>query len=522
MPQAASRESFRAAWRWWLLPALVSFALILVFVDPFIGDWDGLDYTILALHGHPSSMALGRSLFIFYNHWLYLTAHALFGLPPSQAYLLFKYAVVVQGPLAVIACWILARDLTRSLPAATVAALLVTFSSVFVVYSGQVMTDVPAVLLLTIALVVHLRGLQKRRVWMVLIGAALLGAGVNLRETIGFYGPWLVFAPFVCGWRLKRRELVLVAWSCVIFFAFALGPFAYWYLSDPSYQDLWFGWRESMRQEAARHPVGIRNLVPFVVYFFLTSPLVVISLPWAFAREWRERRLTPMLLLAGVGLFANLLLLLNYSTAIVWRYPLCALPALVPLSADYLVATLTKRFHSGRKALITCVVAIALLGVLFGLLIRPVSRQFIKWRALSKTYNGQLGKLPRDAVMISGAQTVAVSYWRGIGEGEWDTIGTGSGWPGDRLAVTIQEYLNRGRRVFLDADPGWWMVCNWQRAEIPEIVKLESQFNFRQVSATIYEVRPHQDTAARDAPNLQRLLPENRPEDVKRCPPLRW
>ena len=100
---SAPRQRFWAAWGWWMPPALIALVLILKVVDPFIGDWDGLDYTILALHGSPSSMALGRSLFIFYNHGLYLLAHSLFGLHPASAYLLFKYSVVAQGPLAVVA-----------------------------------------------------------------------------------------------------------------------------------------------------------------------------------------------------------------------------------------------------------------------------------------------------------------------------------------------------------------------------------------------------------------------------------
>src|SRR5713101_7059083 len=198
--QMRNGKSLLSLWRWWLPPALIALILILVFVDPFIGDWDALEYTVSALRGYPSSMALGRSLFISYNHGLYVIAHAVFNLPPQRAYLLFKYTVVAQGPLAVIACWILTRDLTQSLYAATIAALLVTFSPVFVLYSGQVMTDIPALLFLTIALIVHLRGLQQQRVWLIMCGVALLGAGVNLRETVGFYVPWLIFAPLVCGW----------------------------------------------------------------------------------------------------------------------------------------------------------------------------------------------------------------------------------------------------------------------------------------------------------------------------------
>ena len=512
-----SLQSFWAARRWWLPPALVSLILILIFVDPFIGDWDGLDYTVLSLQGNPSSMALGRGLFIFYNHALYKLANALFNIPPRDAYLIFKYAVVAQGPLAVIACWILARDLSHSVQAATIAALLLTFSPAFIIYSGQVMTDVPAVLLLCVALIIHLRGVRKRSILLLLTGAALLGAGVNLRETIAFYSPWLLLAPFVCGWRLSRRELSYIAVSCVIFLVFALGGFA-WLISDPAYRSAWFGWRESMRGESALHPVQIRNLIPFFVYLFVTSPLVLISLPFAFIKEWRKRRLSPLLLLAALGLFADLLLLFNYSSAIVWRYPLASLPALVPLSGDYLVRTLTQRFHSTRRALTACVVAIVVLVILFGLYIRPISRQFVEWRALSKNYDKQLALLPRDAVVISGQQTVAVTYWRGVGAGEWETIGTGGGWPGRQLVPLIVTYLAQGRRVFLDSDPRWWFVCGWQRDEIPEIAKLESQFHFRRVSTYIFEIRPLDDATALDAPNLKRLLPENRPDDVKKCP----
>ena len=70
--------SFWRAWRWWLPPAVIALALVLYFVDPFIGDWDGMDYTMLSLDGYPSSMALGRNLFIFSNHYLYQVAHAAF------------------------------------------------------------------------------------------------------------------------------------------------------------------------------------------------------------------------------------------------------------------------------------------------------------------------------------------------------------------------------------------------------------------------------------------------------------
>jgi hypothetical protein len=506
-----------SAWRWWLPPAAISLILILLFIDPFIGDWDALEYTVSALRGYPSSMALGRSLFIFYNHGLYVIAHLVFNLPAQRAYLLFKYAVVVQGVLAVIACWKLTHDLTDSRYAATIAALLVTFSPVFVMYSGQVMTDVPALLLLTVALVIHLRGMRQRRVWLVMFGAALLGAGVNLRETVAFYGPWLVFAPFVCGWRVNRRGLLLVALSCLVFLFFASSSFAYWFLGDPNYRAAWFGWLESMRAEAVLHPISIRTIWPWLAFFLATSPLVLIALPLASVREWCRRRLSPILLLAAVGFFANVLLLLSYSTAIGFRYLSTGLPALVPLTANYLVQTLTTRFGTARRAFIASAAVIALIAVCFGMYLWPLRSATMKVRAAAKVYDRELVKLPRDAVMISGALTVAVKYWRGVGAGDWDVIGPGAGWPGTRLGSVIDGYLNQGRRVFLDADPRCWQPCSWHVREIVELARIDSRFHFRQVAPTVFEIRALADPSATDQPHLEKLLPENRPEEVKKC-----
>jgi hypothetical protein len=206
--ETTEAKGLAAAWRWWLPPALLTLVLALLFMDPFAGDWDALDYTVLAVNGQPSSMILGRMLFIFTNHVLWRTIHALFALPPEQAYLLFKYAVIVESPLATIAWWRLTSDLTGSVRAATIAAFMLALSPFYIIYSGQAMTEIPSLLLLAIALTVHLRGLRRGNSLMVLIGAALLGLGVNVREGVGLFAPWLVFAPLACGWKLKPREIV--------------------------------------------------------------------------------------------------------------------------------------------------------------------------------------------------------------------------------------------------------------------------------------------------------------------------
>ena len=474
---------------------------------------------MLSLAGYPSSMALGRNLFIFSNHYLFVVGRTLFDVQPENAYLIFKYAVVAQAPLAVIACWILARDISGSLYAATTAALLIAFSPVFVLYGGQVMTDVPSVLILSTALIIHLRGVRERKLWMVLLGAALMGLGVNLRETIGFFAPWLVLAPFAMGWKFQRREMLYVATSCLVFVVLALGWFAYWFISDPHYRWVWYGWRESMRDESARHPVVLANLKPYITFYFISAPLVFLTLPFAPVLEWRKHRLSPMLLLWLVAFFANLLLFFNYSTTVNWRYFLTGLPGIVPLGAYWLLGVAKKWLGTERRALVASSSVILLMAIIFFIYARPISFEFIERRAMSKEYRHRLQQVPPDAIMISGAQTIAVNYWASIGSGRWKSIGTGGGWPGDKLFEIVQNHINHRRRVFLDADPRWWLPCSWQRDEIPVIVELEKHFSFRRVSDTIYEISWRGDPAATDQPNLSRLLPENRPEDTRKCRP---
>jgi hypothetical protein len=210
-------------------------------------------------------------------------------------------------------------------------------------------------------------------------------------------------------------------------------------------------------------------------------------------------------------------LFFNYSTTVNWRYLLTGLPGIVPLGAFWLIRLAKVPLGNERRALVACVLVIVSLAWMFYIYMRPVSYDFIERRAMSKEYKQILEAVPLDAVMISGAQTIAVNYWAAIGSGRWQTIGTGGGWPGEKLFSIIQNHIDHRRRVFIDTDPRWWSPCGWQREEIPLIVELEQHFSFRHVKDTVYELSWLGDPDARDEPNLSRLLPENRPEEVQYC-----
>ena len=514
---ASAAAGFWKSYVYWLPPALLGLGLTVLYLNPFIGDWDGLDYTIASLRGEPSPMALGRSLFTLFNFALYTFAHKVFGVGPEYAYVFFKFAVVAQVPLAIVMCWVLARDLTGSLLAATLAALLIAMCPVIVLYGSQVMTEVPSLWLLAGALIVHLRGLRGRRVWLILAGAALLGLAVNLRETNAFYFPWLILAPFVTGWKFDRRTLATTVSSLLVFVLFAVGPFALWFALSVGYRAQWYIWLESGRSEAARHPLALSNLKPFFAYFFLVSPIVFMSLPLAMLNEWRRRGLTILLCAAAIGLFANAILILNYSTVINWRYFVTGLPVLAPLAANYLLNVGTSKMKSRHRAFVSIGTLILVVALTMGLLLRTRIHDYRERLAFAKGYIEQLRLLPNDAVVMAGFATVAVTYWRGIGLGQWLHIGTGAGLQAGRLRQTIEAHLRAGQRVFIDVDPHWWQPCSWQAAEIREIVAIEPHFRFRQIEPTIYEIRLPDDATATARPHLEKLLPENRPEEVKKC-----
>jgi 4-amino-4-deoxy-L-arabinose transferase-like glycosyltransferase len=510
MTDSEARETkglLLAAWRWWLAPALLTLLLALVFQDPFAGDWDALDYTVLAIKGEPSSMILGRMLFIFTNHILWRLAHALFGLQPENAYLLFKYAVIIESPLATIAWWTLARDLTASVRAATIAALLLALSPFFIVYSGQAMTEIPSLLILAVALIIHLRGLRARNTALVLAGAALLGLGVNVREGVALFAPWLVFAPLACGWKLGRREMAMTLSACLVFTVCAFGPFAFWWLMDVEhYRKAWHGWLELTRIESALHPVTRANMWRLLFFFFITAPLALVAFPVAAFQEWKRRGFSPLLLLGVIGLLANLSLVIHYSVVLNGRYLLTGAPAILPLVADYFLRAETAMWKSARRAFVIVLLGVLTTAGIFAFYSWPVGSGYIKVRALAKDYRKQLALVPTDAVIIAGSQTVAVNYWRGIGAGRWDVIGSGGAWPGERLPQVIEKYLGEGRRVFLDADPRWWADTGWQLSETRLLITIEPRFRFRRISDTIYEIRPPDDTTANDHPDLKARL----------------
>src|SRR5688572_32935014 len=128
-----------------------------------------------------------------------------------------------------------------------------------------------------------------------------------------------------------------------------------------------------------------------------------------------------------------LLLFFNYSTTVNWRYFLTGLPAIVPLGAFWFLRLGERRFGNVQRAFVACCGAIVLMAAVLFIYMRPISFEFIQRRAMSREYKHRLAQVPPDAVLISGAQTIAVHYWAALGGGAWKASGTGGGCAGHRV-----------------------------------------------------------------------------------------
>jgi hypothetical protein len=511
-------KSFWSLCPYWIAPAILSLVLALYFQDPFSGEWDSLDYTVYAVKSwFPSTLLLGRILFIYVNRIAYLASSTFLGLQAQDAYLLFKYMVIFQTPLAIISMWVLARELTNSARSATLAALILTLSPFFISMSGQVMTEIPSVLIFCVAITIHIRGLRARRIPLIMAGAALLGFGVNVREGVGLFGVWLALAPFVYGWKFDSRSLQLILATGLIFIICALGPFAVWFLSDlDRYRFHWLRCWAGSASEAQRHPISFDNLAMLFRWFFLTSPLAFWLIPFATWWQWSTARMTPVLLLGILGTTANLSLILHYSMVLHGRYSLTGLPAIAPLVALYIIHLFDRigkkipGVHT-KKRLGFATGGVLLIGAgilntfLFLIPSRPsnlICHQ--NWF----TYKKRLDKIPSEnSVIMASVMTVAVNYWSGMGAGNWKVIGCGSGWPGnDKIVSVIQNYMLNDQRIFIDTDPKLWRYEGWQSEETEAAKQLDKNFRFRHLSDTIYEICPITDSSANDNPDLAMRL----------------
>ncbi len=455
----------------WVPLLLASWRLAWKFQDPFISDWDGFDYTVYSVQNLPSPLGLGRALFLGYNHILWEAAHRLFGLPLEQAYLVFRCGVIVQSGPAIVGLYALTKELTTSRLAAAFSASIVALSPFFITYSGRVMSEVPAFLVLFWSLWWMFRSLRKGETRGFLLSSLVVGMSANMREFAVFH-LWII--PLVARFYGVRWKTAGLALGLAV--VGALAGSLFWALYYPEYYlPAVTKWWILSAKERRIHNVTSSNFFFLRSFAYQCSCAATLVGPFALVWLFRKRELRALWLFGMAGLGTSLVLLVNHDLSVNPRYLLMGLPGLAAVSG-WALAELFK-WRADVAGGVVIAIAFLTAGV-FTQLGKDNYDQLWNARA-ARRYLAGIDYLPSNSVFIVGARTPLVNFYARLGaRSGWATIQPGSGWPDERLRSVIDGYLTSGRPVFVDFNRDLWQLGERQtrREEIGlEMLRRECQ-----------------------------------------------
>ncbi|MDX2029555.1 MAG: glycosyltransferase family 39 protein [Blastocatellia bacterium] len=465
--------------------ACLSWWLAWKYQDEFIVDWDGFDYSVYTVQHLPSALGLSRALFLGYNYLLWEAAHRWFGVGQEHVYLVIRYGVMAQTGPAIIGMYALCKELTADRLAATLGALLLAGSPLFIVYSGRSMSEIPAFLMIGWALWWMLRSLRRGRVGGFLLAAALVGASANIREFAVFYLPFIPIAARVHGfkWRVGIAGMALAALCAVsgmLFWA--------WFDTD-NYLFAVKNWYRLSAAERRIHPVTTKNLRFFIDFAFHCSAVSVVLTPlamvWAaWAQPRRETR--TVFWLGAFGLLADLVLIANHDLAVNPRYLLTGLLGLAPL-CGWCLCQLIHRMR--LRALPMLLGLLVLTQGSYNYAARELYQQQWASRA-ARDYFDKIRELPWNAGFIVGARSPLIHFYAGIGARPyWRTVSSGANWPDGGIHDAIQALFYAGRIVYVDFDPELWQSgAREKNRETDEIEMIKREYRLQPVRGSLHRI----------------------------------
>jgi hypothetical protein len=449
--------------------------------DPFISDWDGFDYTVHAVQHKPSTLGLGRALFLGYNSGLWELAHTWAGLSPEKAYLALRYGVIAQAGAGVVGVYALCKELTASRLAAFFGALIVSLSPYYIIYSGRAMSEVPGLLALSWSLWWMARSLRTGKTGLFLAAAALLGLSANIREFAVFYFPFIPVAARIYRGRWRTGFVAfLLAVVC------AVAGMIFWKMYDDLYWGEVVNWYRLSAAERRVHPVTSANLWFFADYAFNCSVIVSVITPLAVVWLWSRPRLRALAALGLVGLAANLSLLANHDLAVNPRYLMTGLVGLAA-ACGWCLAELIRRHRVWAAPLL--VGLIVLTKGSYNHMAKELYDQ--QWGArAARDYVAKITDLPWNSAFIVGARTPLIHFLAGVkARPYWLTITPGAGWPDDKLGEAIQDFFYAGRNVYVDFDPELWQKGAREKSrEAVGLEMIKREYRLEYVRDSFYRI----------------------------------
>jgi hypothetical protein len=429
----------------------------------------------------PSTLGLGRALFLGYNSLLWEMAHAWAGMAPENAYLALRYGVIAQAGLGVIGVYALCKELTSSRLAAFFGALTVSLSPYYIMYSGRAMSEIPGLLALSWSLWWMAQSLRTGKTGRFLMAAALLGLSANIREFAVFYFPFIPIAARIYRGRWRAG---CVALAVAVICAFA--GMIFWKLYDDLY---WAGvikWYQMSAAERRVHPVTSANLRFFADYAFNCSVVISTLTPLALVWLWSRPRLRALFALGLVGLAANLTLLANHDLAVNPRYLMTGLVGLAA-ACGWCLAELIRRYRARAAPLLLGL--IVLTKGSYNHMAKELYDQ--QWSArAARDYVAKVAGLPWNSAFIVGARTPLIHYLAGVkARPFWLTITPGAPWPDGKLDDAIQDFFYAGRKVYVDFDPELWQSGAREKSREAEgLEMIKREYRLEHIRDSFYRI----------------------------------
>lgn len=262
--------------------------------------------------------------------------------------------------------------------------------------------------------------------------------------------------------------------------------FWYWY-DRVHYVTAVVNWYKLSAKEREIHPVTRQNLWYLAKYAFDTSAIATLIGAPAIALRWARHKFDALFWLGAIGLAADLALLLNHDLAVNPRYLLMGLLGLA-LVSGWALATM---WHERKALALPCLLGLVVLTKgSYNIMAKELYDQNWGANAAKEYYDKQVGTLPWNAGFIVGARTPLINFYAGVGAHPyWNVIPPGSGWPDDKLAHVIEQYLLGGRRMYVDFDPQLWQTGERERnREHAALAQIKQDFELEHIRAEFYRI----------------------------------
>jgi hypothetical protein len=446
----------------------------------YLTDWDSWEYASQAVNSTCSGLCLGRWWFDFFMRQAYVVG-TFFGTDLLNCFTPMRLAVSLCTVVGVLVLMHWTYKITGTILAMALAGAMAIISGPLMAYGSAVMTETPAMLLVTSAYLFWENAIRRAQgqvagglpaqaaLWALAAGLAF-GIAANIREPIVFLTAWPVVSCFVDRPRGRWRLLALAVAGTLI--TLGIGVVMAWMIRGQDPYHFLQDYNQYMTLERSTYGWSkIMNLLYLLLHTHTAAPLVAAAgigfVLWLLLAGGKK---SPQLArLRGQGRLAALALstvpyaLMSwYNPDLSFNYRLMLplawvlIPAAAVLAEVVIADLFLTRPRPGlpqtsrrRKIAITCLTALAIVqAIIFGTGLLYIHLNYADCQ--TRLFQ-QLQKLPHNCAVVPGPGVPVANFLRDVGlRKEFVVIMAGFDANTDNMAARMQEQLDQGRRVFVN------------------------------------------------------------------------